>query len=142
MKTIALLAAGAAALINSPPRPPATPATVALVAALPVSDARAAILRRAEPRADLVLLPANGASVEDLAAALALLAETLERDGPTPPTRDALLVVKSVQLARPLSPEQRLRLAAHLARLHAASPRTLDGVGTVPAIEVTVRTSR
>ena len=142
MKTIALLTAGAAALINSPPRPAATPTTVALVAALPVADARAAILRRAEPRADLILLPATGASVEDLAAALALLAETRERDGSTPPARDVVLVVKSVRLPRPLSPEQRLRLASHLARLHAASPRSLDGVGTVPAIEVGLRGSR
>jgi hypothetical protein len=53
-----------------------------------------------------------------------------------------VLVVKSVRLPRPLSPEQRLRLAAQLARLHAASPRALDGVGTVPAIDVSLRASR
>jgi hypothetical protein len=140
MKTLALLAAGAV-LFLAPPPPRSTPlaATVALVAELPAGGTHAAILRRAEPRADVILLTRSSASVENLAAALALLADVRGRDGPTP-ARDAVLVLKSRTLARPLSATQRLRLEAHLARLRLARARTVAGVGSVPAIDLTVRT--
>lgn len=133
MTTLTLLAAAAAALFP-PPRAAAPTATVALVAELPVPGARAAVLRRSE--GDVILLPQHGATRDDLAAALALLAAARERGAAD---RDALLIVKSSQLPRPLDVSRRSRLDAHLARLRGAAPRAVAGVGTVPAIQVPVR---
>lgn len=138
MKLTALVLASVT-LFVAPPPPPTAVATVALVAKLPASDARAAILRQAEPRADVILLTRSEASAENLAAALALLADARARDGAAP-SRDAVLVLKSSRLDRPLNVEQRLRLEAQLARLRLARPRAVAGLGTVPAIDVTVRT--
>lgn len=142
MKALAILAAAALAHSAPPPRTAAPTATVVLVAELPDGAARAAVVRRATPPSDVILLTRARATVEDLAAALSLLAEARERDGPSPPLRDAVLVLKSSRLSQPLNARQRLRLDAHLARLHAARPRPVAGVGTVPAIEVNVRTRR
>lgn len=136
MKPTALLLASVTMFVAPPPPP--TVATVALVAKLPAPDARAAILRQAEPRADVILLTRGEASAENLAAALALLADARARDGA--PSRDAVLVLKSSRLDRPLGVGQRLRLEAQLARLKVARPRTVAGLGTVPAIDITVRT--
>jgi hypothetical protein len=139
MKTTALLAAGALLFVAPPtPRPLPFPATVALLDALPGSGAQAAILRRAQPRADVILLARSSATVENLAAALALLADLRAPDEPAV-TRDAMLLVKSSRLDRPLSVVQRMRLEGHLARLRLARSRNIDGVGSAPAIDVNVR---
>ena len=138
MKHTALLLASVTIFVAPPPSPTAV-ATVALVAKLPAPDARAAILRQADPRADVILLTRGEASAENLAAALALLADARARDGAAP-SRDAVLVLKSTSLDRPLEVGQRLRLEAQLARLRLARPRTVAGLGTVPAIDITVRT--
>ena len=136
MKLTALLLVSVMMLVA--PQTPSTVATIALVAQLPAPEARAAILRQAEPRADVILLTRSEASAENLAAALALLADARARDAAAP-ARDAVLVLKSSRLDRPLDVGQRLRLEAQLARLRLARPRTIAGLGTVPAIDVTVR---
>ena len=137
MKPTALLLASVTIFV-APPPPPTAVATIALVAKLPAPDARAAILRQAEPRADVILLTRGEASAENLAAALSLLAAARARDAAAP-SRDAVLVLKSSRLDRPLDVGQRLRLEAQLARLRLARPRTVAGLGTVPAIDITVR---
>lgn len=138
MSCFTLVTAAALALFP-PPRPATSTATVALVTDLPAAGARAAVIRRVAPRADIILLARASASSDDLAAALALLAAARTRDGPNPPARDEVLIVKSSSLQQPLETPRRLRLDAHLARLRAAPARQVDGVGTVPAIEVSVR---
>lgn len=132
-----LLFAGLAANAPAPP-PAAAPTTVVFVAELPAPGARAAVLRRSGGRGDVILLPQSRASAEDLAAALALLADARGRDGPAPFPRDAVLVVKSLQLSQPLDAARRQRLEAQLSRLRSAPPRLVAGLGSVPAIEVTV----
>lgn len=136
MTGLTLLTMAATALL-APPRLGNPTATVALVAELPAPGARAAVLRRAA--GDVILLARGDATRDDLAAALALLAAVRQRDGAAPPERDVVLIVKSSQLAAPLDKPRRQRLEAHLARLRAARPRLVDGVGTVPAIELPVR---
>jgi hypothetical protein len=139
MNAFAILATAVLAAPAPPPQTAIGTATVALVVDLPDATARAAVMRRAAPRVDIILLAQAHASIEDLAAALSVLAEARERDGPSTLQRDEMLVVKSSRLAAPLDARQRLRLDGHLARLRAARPRPVEGVGTVPAIEVIVR---
>lgn len=139
MNAFAILVAAALAAVAPPPETAASPATVALVPDLPEVSARAVVMRRAAPRIDVILLAQAGASIEDLAAALSVLAEARKRDEPGALQGDQMLVVKSSRLAGPLEARQRLRLDGHLARLRAARPRPVAGVGTVPAIEVNVR---
>jgi hypothetical protein len=137
MHTLTLLTAAALALLP-PPHPGSSTATVALVADLPAAGARAAVIRRAAG-GDVILLARGTATTDDLAAALALLAAARTGDAANRPARDEVLVVKSSRLSRPLDAPRRLRLDAYLARLRAAAPRRVEGVGTVPTIEVSVR---
>lgn len=73
---------------------------VALVDALSVPNARAELIRFAEPgRSDLILLRADAASVEDLAAALAALAAAESRRPTKPGTLSRTTIVSVGQIA-------------------------------------------
>ena len=106
--------------------------TVVRVASL-AQGAGAVVQRGGTPTRNLILVTASTAT-GDLAAALAVLADSRRRNGEEAVTR---LLVRIPAGQRP-APSATLtdRLARELDRLRAAGPRPVEGFGTVPAIVI------
>jgi hypothetical protein len=127
-------ASSAGQSIEAPGTPTRVPVTVAIVERLPVTGAPFLVLRRASaaPR-DVILLPA-GADARLLSEAVQTLLIARQAGGDTA-TATATLRVRPQRgrtAQRPVLPwAQRV-----LTDLRRAAARPLDGVGTVPAVEI------
>lgn len=110
------------------------PATIALVERLPRSDAPFVVLRRAGPLPRDVILLTRDASPKQLSEAVHTLLIARQVEGDTAAITNRLRVRPN----RGESPErQALPWAGRvLADLRRAAPRSIDGVGNVPAVEI------
>ena len=126
---------GATQAPKAPGAPTRVPVTVAMVERLPVPDAPFVVLRRTHvsPR-DVILLP-TGADARLLSEAVQMLLVARQAGGDTAAAAATLRV--RPQRGRTASQRPVLPWAQRvLADLRRAAARPVEGVGTVPAVEI------
>lgn len=126
---------GAGQSTRAPGAPTRVPVTIALVDRLPVPDAPFVVLRRPDtaPR-DVILLPAATADGRLLSESVQMLLIARQGGGDTPAKAATMRVRPQRGRSTPRSVfpwAQRV-----LADLRRAEARPVDGVGTVPAVEI------
>jgi hypothetical protein len=108
--------------------------TVALVDRMPVANSRAMVLRRANAQPqDVILLPRGKATPTDLADATSVLFALRERFGDDL-LADARVVVPA--RTKPARGGNLTTMKQRLGRLQKATPKVIDGLGSVPAIAI------
>lgn len=116
--------------------------TVALVDELPDTSVGAVIVRRANaPARDIILMTRNSASARQLSAALAALLVTWEAQGRTP-TQDGMVRVSARRGPAAWFNSEERRAEAVVRRLRQVSPRQVEMLGRVQAVEMRVKPVR
>lgn len=117
------------------------PVTIAMVDSLPVENAKAIILRRARVTPyDVILIRRGDANGDQLGAAVFTLLATRQVQGDTA-KRDAVIKVNMLTPPAQWSRQEGNYPSRIASRLQVADARFIEGIGTVPARVIYLRTN-